>query len=363
MTTQTKITDKAVRLILFICLVSIGAVVIAKQVGSADIQTVNAVEPTGRSHDRPLTGNIPGQSATQLETARENGKQQAAEAAFALSIAAMDRMDVAAAQTLIQEALQLQPSNPGYLQAAAGLAFYKGDFVVAQAYQVQSLELALAALGPGDIRVAMLMDDLGTIYLARQNYVQAEHTWQSSLTIYEQVLGKMHPAIAPRLNDLAGLAMYDGRFDETEELLKRAIDILDADADTDRTDIAIAQHNLADFYIQRQRPAEADELYRKALADWKAIPMQQRLQIADSLNKLGDGYLEQRRPAEAKSQYELVIELLKEESGPDHPYVRSAQIALDKLNSEQSGLGESREFDQKMFEELRSQFSRRSQIM
>lgn len=368
MTMQTNITDKAVRLIPTFLLLSLSlsvpadGAVIAQGV-AVNPATVNAGEPADRLQDSSPAGGVPGLTAAQLETVRENGKQQAAEAAFALGIAAMDRNDLAAAQALIREAVQLQPTHPGYLQAAAGLAFHKGDFAAAQAYQVQGLALAQAALGPDDIRVAQLMDDLGTIYLARQHYTQAERTWQESLAIHEQILGKMHPSIASRLNDLAGLAMRDGRFDETEQLLKRALHILEADAATERTDVAIARHNLADFYVHRQRPAEADALYRKALADWKAVPAPQRLQIAASLNEVGRGYLDQRRLEEARSQFELVIGLLEEDYGQDHPDVRSARTALDNVNSAQEKLGQREVFDQRMFEELRSQFLQRSRTM
>lgn len=145
--------------------------------------TVTAGESVGGLPDRSPAEDVPGLTAAQLETVRENGKQQAAQAAFALGIAAVDRMDLAAAQTLIRDAIQLQPSNPGYLQAAASLAFHQGEFAEAEAYQVQSLALVRAALGQGDIRVAILMDDLGTIYLARERYAQAERLWQESLAI------------------------------------------------------------------------------------------------------------------------------------------------------------------------------------
>lgn len=69
----------------------------------------------------------------------------------------------------------------------------------------------------------------------------------------EKILGDRHPSIVPRLNDLARLAMHDSRFGETEKLLKRMVDILQSDAEYDRTDVAIAQHILADFYINQQR--------------------------------------------------------------------------------------------------------------
>lgn len=173
----------------------------------------------------------------------------------------------------------------------------------------------------------------------------------------------MHTAIAPHLNDLAGLAMRDGRADESEQLLKRALHILEVNADTDHTDVATAKHNLADFYVDLHRTVEAEVLYSEALEVWKAGSAQQRLQLAAGLNELGNEYLSQSRLAGAKSQFELVIGLLKEDFGADHQYVRYARVALDKLKSEQDKFGEREQLDQGVFEVLRSQFSQRGQIM
>ena len=159
----------------------------------------------------------------------------------------------------------------------------------------------------------------------RQYYTQVERIWQESL------------------------AMCSGRFDETGRLLKRAIYILEADAEIDRTDVTTAQHNLAGFYVHQQRLIQADTLFRKTLAKWKAAPAQQRLQITASLNELGNEYLAQHRLEEARLQFELVIELLEDDFGRDHPYVRSAMAALEKLKSEQAKLGERKGFDQRMF--------------
>lgn len=271
-------------------------------------------------------------SVPELEALRDYSRHRATEAAFALGIVALDRKDTTAAQALLEEAMRIDPNNSDYLGLAASLSFYRGDFAQAQACQLRRLELARAALGPRDIRIAMLMDELGTIYLARRHYTQAEFAWMTSLDIYERMLGTAHPALAPILNELAGLMLRDGRFGETEELLKRAVQIFSSNTYADRLDLAAAQHNLADFYVHRQRTSEAELLYAQALTEWKSTPAQQRFLIAASLNEAGHGYLEQRRSEEAESQFRLVINLLADEFG-DHPEVLRARAALTELKS------------------------------
>lgn len=341
MSMQSKITTRAVRLMLFFYLLSAGAgsvaggVIMEKQAAPLDSVEAEVSVLAETAADEAMTKHEPTPSVVLLERVRKNARQQAAAAAFSLGIMAIEQKDFTTAELLVQESLQLQPSNPEYLYVAASLAFNKGAFAEAEAYQIRSLQLTKLELGKEDIRVAMLMDDLGMIYLAQQHYEQAERTWRESLSIREQILGNTHPSIAPRLKDLAGLVLHDGRFDETEQLLKRLIHILEADTGPDRMDIATAQHILADFYVSRQRQNEADELYRRALMNWKAVPAQQRLRIAANLYEIGNDYLSQLRLQEARAQFELVLELLENDYGADHLYVRGAKTALVKLKSEQ----------------------------
>jgi len=362
MSMQSKITTRAVCLILFFYLLSVGAgsvaasVIIDKQSAPLDSGEADVADEAIAKHD-------PTPSVVLLERVRKNARQQAAAAAFSLGIMAIEQKDFTTAELLVQESLQLQPSNPEYLYVAASLAFNRGAFAEAEAYQLRSLELTKAELGTQDIRTALLMDDLGTIYLAQQHYEQAERTWRESLSIREKILGNTHPSLAPRLKDLAGLVMHDGRFDETEQLLKRLIHILEADTGPDRMDIATAQHILADFYVSRHRKNEADELYRRVLADWKTAPTQKRLLIAAKLYELGNEYLSQLRLEEARPQFELVLGLLENDFGADHLYVRGARTALVKLKSEQEEHSGNNRVDQVGSRELHSRFSQHREIM
>lgn len=366
---QTKITTKAIRMTLFFCLYSAsvwsvaGSVSTANQADPAGSATMDSPQSAALSHAEGFANSTPTPTVALLERVRINGRQQAAKATFSLGVMAIDRKDFAAAQLLIREAIQLQPSHPGYRQAAAGLAFNMGEFVEAEMYLMQSLELTQAELARDDIRIVMLMDDLGTIYLAQQQYEQAERTWRKSLSMREQILGDRHPSIAPRLKDLARLVMHDKRFDETEQLLKRMVDILQADAGSDRTDVATAQHILADFYVNQQRMNEADVLYRIVLTELKAAPAQQRLQIAAELYELGNEYLSQLRLEEARSQFELVLGLLEGDFENGHPYVSGAKTALNKLKVEREKHDEERALGQAGGGKLQGQLSQRRVIM
>lgn len=369
MSKQSKITAGAMRLTLFFYLLSAsagavaGSVILGQQTAPVDSVMAGAVESAALPQAGAFSSSTVTPTVALLEKVRQNGRQQAAEAAFSLAVVAIEKKDFAAAGLLIQEALQLQPSDPGYLQVAASLAIQKGDLAEAEAYQVKTLEVAQAVLGTEDIRISLLMDDLGTIYLAQGHYEQAERTWRKSIAIREQILGNMDPSLAPRLKDLAGVVLQEGRFDETEQLLKRLVNILEADTVPDRTNIAAAQHILADFYVSRERMDEANELYHIVLADWKTAPAPQRLRIAANVYELGNEYLSQLRLEEAKPQFELVLGLLEEDFGADHLYVRGARKALDKLNSAQEKHSGNKTFDRVGDGKTYRQLSQRNLIM
>ncbi len=366
---QRNISNKAILATLFFSLLStsVGVVassdLLAKQAVPEAPVTEKTLETAALPPESTLANHVQTPTVALLEMVRKNSRQQAAEAAFSLATVAIERKDFAAAQLLIEEAIQLQPSHPGYTQVAASLAFTKGEFDEAEIYQVQSLELVKAAGEMDDIRVAMLMDNLGTIYVAQQRYEHATRTWQESLSIREKILGDRHPSLVPRLLDLAGVAMHDERFNETEELLKRSVQILEADATPDQTGIAAVQHTLADFYVNQQRTSEANALYQLALADWKAAPAQKRLQVAANLYELGNEYLSQLRLEEARPQFELVIKLLEHGFGADNHYVSGARTALDKLKKSNKSSPETMEVGPRVVEKALNQLFPRSQTM
>jgi tetratricopeptide (TPR) repeat protein len=185
---------------------------------------------------------------------------------------------------------------------------------------------------------------------------------KQSLAIREQASGKTHPSLAGSLNDLAGLAMQGGRFDEAEQLLKRALHILETSVDTDPSDTAMAMHNLGDFHTNQKRFSEAKALYQQAMLVWEKTPAKDRLELAASLNELGSFYHSQQRLDEAKPQFELVITLLSGDFGQDHSHVRTAMSGLENLKIEREKRSEVTDFSQKIFDELQVQLSKRNRI-
>lgn len=327
--------------------------------GSGLASTVNVMDEdapgfAGQPDSAATAAPATSRSEVFLEQVRTSSRRQAAEAAFNLSLIAADREDAGSAQRLIEEAIQLNPGNANYLRAAAGFAFRGGDYASAEAYQLAVVEKARSRFSGDDPQLAVILDELGIIYIAQNRYTEAGALLEQSLVIREQALGKMHPSLAKGLNDLAGLAMKGGRFDEAEQLLKRMLHILETSAGTDDPDTAMAIHNLGDFYSNQKRFSEAAVMYRRAVQLWEGAPAKDRLEIAAILNELGNFYRSRKRLDEAKAQFELVVTLLSGDFGQDHPQVKTAIAGLEALKIAGEKRSEVREFSQQMFDELQT---------
>ena len=318
--------------------------------------------PVGQLNGATTEKTLPHATESLLKQVRVNSRQQAAEAAYNLAVFAAGREDLTSAQVLIEEAIQIQPSNPNYLMAAAKVAYINGKYDTAERYQLKALEIAQSILQPDDLRMAALMDELSNIYVAQSRYQDAEALLRQSLTIREQALGEMHPLVAANLNDLSGFAMQGGRFDEAENLLKQALHIFKTSSDAASPETAMAMHNLGDFYTNQKRFTEADDLYRQALATWEIAPAKYRLQLATILNDLGNFYRAKNRLDEAKPQFDLVIALLAEEFGEDHLYVSTARTGLEDLKNAREKHNEVRDYSQRLFDELQAQMTEQGPV-
>ena len=289
-----------------------------------------------------------------LKQVRVNSRLQAAEAAYNLSILAANRKDLTLARSLIEESIQLNQSNPNYLMFAADIAFITLQYDKAKTYQLKVLEIAKSAPGFDDLQVAMVLDQLGAIYVKQEEYDKAESDLQESLQLREKVLGDSHRLVVMSLNKLASLAVRQQRPTIAESLLKRSLDIARDVSGPQHANTATMLANLADFYQSEARLEEAEVLYQEAISIWLDSPVDP-LRQAVGQNSLGHLFLSQRRFDEARSQFEQVLLLLKKNYKQNHPYVQQAIRNLTELDIKREGNVE----NNRIYDELLREFSSR----
>ena len=82
----------------------------------------------------------------------------------------------------------------------------------------------------------------------------------------ERVIGPEHPGVARDANVLAGICSRDGRYEEAEELYRRALAIREKVFRQDHPFVADTLEGLAKVCEQTGRAAEAQELSARAKA-------------------------------------------------------------------------------------------------
>lgn len=279
-------------------------------------------------------GLIAREKIRQLKAYLQTRKQQAARAAYELGVDAADKDDIDAAYQYVNEAIMLDPENVQYLQAGVELSFLQGDYDQAEALQLKAIDIVKMSETVDARQLSLLLDSLGTIYAAQELYDKAVTSFEESLAVREEGLGKCSLLVAVSLNKLATLAVRQEKSDRAEELLKRSLDVVNEVSGPDHPNTAAVKANLADLYQEDSRLEEAEVLYRDAIRIWTESPDDDPMRQVIGQNALGRLYLVQQRYDEAREQFEQVLALLERHYAPDHPYVTQAINNIGVLEEE-----------------------------
>lgn len=112
---------------------------------------------------------------------------------------------------------------------------------------------------------ARTLNNLGLLYLAQQRYGKAESCWLQAIAIWEKLDGPPHPDMGKTLTHLARLYRNQGRIRDAEPLLLRARVIRERALGPDHPDVADTICELAAVYITIEREAEGVSLLAFAL--------------------------------------------------------------------------------------------------
>ncbi len=99
---------------------------------------------------------------------------------------------------------------------------------------------------------ARLLNQAGFYQHARAKYQEAEQLFKRALAIYEKSLGSDHPYVATSLNNLAGLYRAQGRFDEAEPLYERSLAICKKALGDEHPNTILVSKNLAGLIKEKR---------------------------------------------------------------------------------------------------------------
>ncbi len=170
----------------------------------------------------------------------------------------------------------------------------------------------------GDI--SRLMTDLGLLLATKAQYIDAEALYRRSLAI-EESLGREHPNVATRLNNLARLLKDTNRVEEAEPMMRRALAIDEKSYGPEHPEIVIDLNNLALLLKDTNRVEEAEPLMRRALAIDEKSYGPEHPEIVIDLNNLALLLKDTNRVEEAEPMMRRALAIDEKSYGPEHPDV------------------------------------------
>jgi tetratricopeptide (TPR) repeat protein len=166
-----------------------------------------------------------------------------------------------------------------------------------------------------------LMGEIAVLLEAKALYRQSEPLKRRTLAIGEAILGKDHPEVAIRLNNLAQLLRATNRLAEAEPLMRRALAIDEASFGENHPTVAIRLSNLAALLYNTKRLAEAEPLMWRALTIYEAISGKDHPNVAILLNNLAQVLCGTNRLAEAEPLMRRALAIDEASFGEKHPNV------------------------------------------
>ena len=124
-----------------------------------------------------------------------------------------------------------------------------------------------AMISPPDLLGAERTEDnLGAIYLEREDYASAERHFFEALSLSEKIPAGPVSDRGNILLNLGFIRMVQGRYPEAEQLLDQSVEALASDPGPwAQRDFASASYRLGGVYTYENRYPEAEQQYRKAL--------------------------------------------------------------------------------------------------
>ena len=136
---------------------------------------------------------------------------------------------------------------------AEGARLYESGHYIEAEQRLRAALLEVEKYGPKDSRVAVVLNNLGSLSHNQGNRDEAAACYQRALSIREEHYGPHHPWVAQSLNNLASLYRELGKYDEAETFLQRALKIAEALVGPNHYRITNCLNNLAAVYMGQER--------------------------------------------------------------------------------------------------------------
>jgi serine/threonine-protein kinase len=183
------------------------------------------------------------------------------------------------------EAMQLLESGIGKMRSASAeysrhlinalvaLAYWQSEdwHEAALASLAEALELSDRHYGPDSLSAAIIHAQTATTWSVQEEYDKAEPEFQRALAIYESKIGTDHATTISALNNLGILALRTKDFAGAEKIFREIVERYERKYGTEHQLIADTYQNLATVLTYQGRYQESIPMHRKAAEVYDAV--------------------------------------------------------------------------------------------
>ncbi|MCB1032478.1 MAG: serine/threonine protein kinase, partial [Acidobacteria bacterium] len=240
---------------------------------------------------------------------------------------------------LAEEALALRRQELGdrhlevaeSLSAVADLLFLQDrDPERAKSLRERVLSIREELLKPGDPLISETLNDLALVLRQQGRLDESEALLRRALSYRPARKGEENLELQI-VNNLATLLQDQGRYEEAEPLFRQALEAKRRLLGEDHPSVARALNNLALLLLHRKAFDEAEEMLGEALAVARKCFGDEHLFVALTLSNLGTLYRDRRELDRAEAAFRESLAIRRKVLEPDSPYIARALKHLAEL--------------------------------
>lgn len=271
----------------------------------------------------------------------------AAQAAFHSGQLAECRVDLEKALDLYRRAMELEPENPQFIQAAGKTARTIYRYKEALAWLESLVQLSREKKDMEPVDQALAQGELAYTYVLSGQHQKAGPLYKESMTTLAKILGQDHPQLATSWYQLGELQETLGEYDKAVALYKKSLHILEMKRGMDHPVLATVLDKLAALCMELEMEKQAVPLYERLVRIREKVLRPTHPQLALSLNNLAESYRLQGQYAEAETCYRKSLAINETLHGTEHPSVAAVLQELAKLCSSQRKPEEAEQYQQR----------------
>ena len=261
----------------------------------------------------------------------------------------MESQSLDSARVLLSEARRLHEDlyGPGSVKTAAvlanlgSLAYARAEYAAAESLYRRVIDIDLKAYGPEHLELARDLNNFGielTEYMDRP--AEGESLLARALDIRVRQLGSEHPLTILTEENLGRAFEKLDRLPDAERCYRRTLEVRRRLLGREHPDVALSLNSLAGLLGRQGRLAEAESLFVEAAALSMKLQGARSLDTGRTLNNLAIVRYRQGHYAEAANTFQQCVEIFSEVLGPDQAGTLSATLNLGAALRESGRLAE-----------------------